>query len=129
MSFEIQVTRRPGPDGNAPTVVRLSGVLDIVSSREAEKALTPLVATGPKVVVFDLGELRFVDSTGISIFLSTRRSIEAKGGKMFTTNMQPQIRKVFDIVKALPGSAVFETMREMDDYLKDIQEKAEEEGE
>ena len=128
MSFEIQVTRRPGEPGQTATVVRLSGTLDIVSSKEAEKVLTPLVATSPKVVIFDLGELRFLDSTGISVLLSTRRGLEKKGGKIFITNMQPQIRKVFDIVQALPGSAVFQSMREMDEYLKDIQEKAEEEG-
>ena len=127
MPIDIQVTRRPGPPGQGATVVRLAGELDIVSSKAAEKVLTPLVATAPKAVVLDLGELRFLDSTGISVLFSTRRGIEAKGGKVFITNMQPQIRKVFDIVKSLPGSAVFGSMAELDAYLKDIQEKVEDE--
>ena len=128
MSFEIQVTRRPGDPGKTATVVRLSGTLDIVSAKEADRVLSPLVATAPKVVIFDLGELRFLDSTGIGALLAARRGIDVKGGKAFFTNMQPQIRKVFDIVQALPASAVFKSMKELDDYLKDVQEKAEEEG-
>lgn len=78
--------------------------------------------------MFDLAELRFLDSTGISVLLKTRKSIEGNGGSVFITNMQPQIRKVFDIVKALPGTSVFQSMKEMDEYLKGIQEKIEEEG-
>jgi len=35
--------------------------------------------------------------------------------------LQPQIQKVFDIIKALPSQQVFSTMRELDDYLDRIQ--------
>lgn len=128
MSFEITVTRRPRQGGVEPSVVRLSGVLDLTSAPAADKVLTPLVATSPKVVVFDLAELRFLDSTGISLLLKARRNVEGKGGSVFITNMQPQIRKVFDIVKALPGTAVFQSMKEMDEYLKNIQEQVQDGG-
>jgi len=128
MPFDITITARPMQGGAGPSVVRLSGALDLGSAPVADKVLGPLVATSPKVVVFDLAELRFVDSTGISLLLKTRKSVETKGGSVFITNMQPQIRKVFDIVKALPGTAVFQNMKEMDEYLKNIQEKVEEEG-
>ena len=45
MSFEIQVTRRPGEQGMTATVVKLAGTLDIVSSKEAEQTLTPMLTT------------------------------------------------------------------------------------
>ena len=32
-----------------------------------------------------------------------------------------------DIVKALPGTAVFQSMKEMDEYLKSIQERVDDE--
>ncbi len=123
MAFEIHVTRRPMQGGVEPAVVRVSGAFDVSSASAAEKVLTPLVATSPKVVVLDLAELRLLDSTGISILLNAKRTIEGKGGSVFITNMQPQIRKVFDIVKALPATAVFKSMKEMDEYLKSVQEK------
>ena len=128
MAFDITITARPMQGGAGPSVVRLSGALDLGSAPAADKVLGPLVASSPKVVVFDLAELRFLDSTGISLLLKTRKNVEAKGGSVFITNMQPQIRKVFDIVKALPGAAVFQNMKEMDEYLKNIQEKVEEDG-
>ena len=123
MPFEIHVTQRPPMDGVESSSVRMSGALDLSSAPQAAKTLTALVATNPKVVAIDLGKLVFIDSTGISLLLKTRRDLEAKGGSVFITIMQPSIRKVFDIVNALPGTAVFSNMKEMDEYLKGIQEK------
>ncbi len=127
MPLEIQVTQRPPMDGVESSSVRMSGALDLSSAPQAAKALTALVASKPKVVAIDLGKLIFIDSTGISLLLKTRRDIEGQGGSVFITNMQPSIRKVFEIVKALPGTAVFSNMKEMDEYLKGIQEKIREE--
>ena len=38
-------------------------------------------------------------------------------------NLQPQIRKVFDIVKAVPVSDVFASVAELDAYLDTMQRK------
>ena len=38
-------------------------------------------------------------------------------------NLQPQIRKVFDIVSALPTMQVFKNIEELDEYLDVMQKK------
>jgi hypothetical protein len=43
-------------------------------------------------------------------------------------NLQPQIKKVFDIAQALPGEAVFSSVEEADEYFDAMQKKALEEG-
>jgi anti-anti-sigma regulatory factor len=45
------------------------------------------------------------------------------GGKFLLVNMQPQIKKVFEIIKALDGMSVFKDQEEMDDYLTAMQNK------
>ena len=42
---------------------------------------------------------------------------------VLVVNLQPQIRKVFDIVKAVPVADVFASQRELDDYLDTMQKK------
>ena len=128
MAFEITVAPRPNSNGTMASVVKITGALDISSAPQADEVLTPLVASAPKVTVFDLAQLRFLDSTGIGLLLRTRGGLERNGGTVFITNMQPQIRKIFDIVKVLPASTVFQNMAEFDEYLKAIQEKVEDEG-
>jgi anti-sigma B factor antagonist len=39
------------------------------------------------------------------------------------TNLQPQIRKVFEIIMALPSLNVFESVADLDRYLTGIQKK------
>ena len=38
-------------------------------------------------------------------------------------NLQPQIKKVFDIVKALPDQQIFSSLEEMDGILMKFSEK------
>jgi len=49
-------------------------------------------------------------------------------GKMVFLNLKPQIRKVFDIVNALPFMRIFSSLQEMDDYLDAMQKQVTEEG-
>ncbi len=122
MGVTVAVTHRPGA-GPGATVVRLAGEIDGVTSPRARKDLEPVVASAPPVVVFDLGETTFVSSAGISVLLDARRRLEKAGSRVFVTNMQPQIAKVMDIVKALPKQSIFGTMKEMDEYLAEIQRR------
>jgi anti-anti-sigma regulatory factor len=48
------------------------------------------------------------------------------GGKTLLVNLKPQIRKVFDIVQALPAQRLFNSVRELDEYLAEIQRQVRE---
>ena len=49
--------------------------------------------------------------------------MDNRGGKFLLVNLQPQIKKVFEIIKALDGMNVFKNQEEMDDYLTAMQNK------
>jgi anti-anti-sigma regulatory factor len=49
--------------------------------------------------------------------------MKAAGGEFAMTNLQPQIRKVFEIIMALPSLNVFESVADLDRYLTGIQKK------
>ena len=53
----------------------------------------------------------------------TARMLAAQGGKVVIANAQPQVQKVFDIVKAVPLSEIFRSVEEADAYLDRIQKK------
>jgi anti-anti-sigma regulatory factor len=44
-------------------------------------------------------------------------------GELALVNPQPQIRKVFDIMKLLPAMNVFANIQELDEYLARIQKR------
>ncbi len=103
--------------------VALDGSLDTASSPDLEKALQPLYARQLSVLAFDLAGLRFLSSAGIRVLMTARKEMTARGGSFAMTNLQPQVAKVIEIVKALPGVSVFRNDAEMDDYLAAMQRK------
>jgi anti-anti-sigma factor len=101
----------------APSTVKLMGSLDTLTSPELEKQLAPLYSGGVRDIVFDLAQLKFISSAGLRVFASCRKQLKERGGQASFIHLQPQIQEVFDIIKALPGIAIFKDVAEMDRYL------------
>ena len=77
-------------------------------------------------LIFDLAGLEFISSAGIRVLVHARKSIQAQHGGVLMVNAQPQIVKVFEIIKALPGLTVFESEAELDQYLAEMQRRVRE---
>jgi len=126
MPLEIQIQKSvSGPDAGAITV-KLTGSLDTATAPELERQLVPVLGDTVKDLVFDLAQLKFISSAGLRVFSTARKTLKARGGQASFVNMQPQIQEVFEIIKALPGVAVFKTMAELDHYLAARQRSHEE---
>jgi anti-anti-sigma factor len=97
--------------------------LDGSTSPELEQVLQPIMNSNPKVIIFELAKLDFISSTGIRVLIETQKKLSARNGSVVLTEMQPQIQKVLEIIKALPGISVFRNVEEMDRYLALMQEK------
>jgi len=122
MPLSVLVSRRQ-EKGAPVTVIRLVGRLDTSTSPQAEKDLEPVLTGSPGDLVFDLEGLTFISSAGLRVLLGARKILGARGVKVHLANVQPQIEKVLDIVKALPGFHIFKDTRELDQYLAAIQRK------
>ena len=103
--------------------VSLTGRLDTITAPELETELDQMVAKPVQVLIFDLSDLEYISSAGLRVIFKATKEMKAKGGKCGILKMQPQIKKVFDIVKALPDVPVFKNDAEMDDYLSNMQQK------
>jgi anti-anti-sigma factor len=73
--------------------------------------------------VLDLEGVTYISSAGVRSVFRARKALAARGGKVLVLNPQPQIQKVFDIVKAVPVSDVFRSTAELDAYLDKMQRK------
>ena len=117
MPLEISILKGTGPKDLGTVVVKLTGSLDTATAPDLEGRLTGTLAEPVENLVFDLAQLKFISSAGLRVFAMARKQIKARNGQTSFVNMQPQIKEVFEIIKALPGVAVFKSMAEMDEYL------------
>lgn len=119
--MDLQIRIDP-PHGDSQRVA-LSGRLDTHSYDELDRQLAPLLSSNILSLVLDLSELEYISSAGIRSVFKARKALSARGGKVVVANLQPQIAKVFDIVKAVPMSEVFTSVAEADAYLDAMQRK------
>jgi anti-anti-sigma factor len=105
------------------TRLSLSGRLDTNTTPELEKVIDDAIAEENTSLVFDLEALGYISSAGLRALFRAKKTCEGKGGDAFVVNLQPQVQKVFDIVKAMPGTSIFTSWEELDAYLDTMQKK------
>jgi anti-sigma B factor antagonist len=114
MALDIRIQNLGGPD---TVTVTLTGSLDTATAPELETQLAPVLSGPTKDIVFDLAKLRFISSAGLRVFASARKTLKERGGQASFVHMQPQIQEVFEIMRSLPGVAIFRDVAELDRYL------------
>jgi anti-anti-sigma factor len=113
MSLEIKIQK----SGADTATVTLTGSLDTVTAPQLERELLPELGGPIKELIFDLAQLKFISSAGLRVFSTARKLLKQRNGQVTFVHLQPQIREVFEIIKALPGVAIFTDTAEMDRYL------------
>jgi anti-anti-sigma factor len=105
-------------------VIFPSGSIDSDTYGILEKQVDLILESSPKVVVFDMASVDYISSAGVRVILKARKAQKQTDGRLVLMNLQPQIKKVFDILKALPSMPVFKNIQELDEYLDLMQKKA-----
>jgi anti-sigma B factor antagonist len=79
------------------TLVAVAGELDIATAPALRAALSSHEVVESDGVVVDLSRLTFMDSTGISAFLTLERDLRAHGGRLAIACPEGAVRLLFDV--------------------------------
>jgi anti-sigma B factor antagonist len=123
MSLEIVIT----PEANNGKRISIAGSLDSNTAPELQQSIDSEINDSVSATVLDFKELDFLSSAGLRVIFKTKKFMDNSGGKFLMVNLQPQIKKVFEIIKALDGMNVFKNQAEMDEYLTAMQDKVKDE--
>ncbi len=105
--------------------ISLVGTIDSTTYYDFEKKMDIILDPPPKILVFNMAGVTYISSMGLRVIFKTRKTVEENGGIFIMTDLRPQIKKVFETIKALPGFNVFASVEEADNYLSRIQKKEE----
>ena len=103
--------------------ISLAGSLDTDTATQLQDKIDHEIDSTVHMVIMDLKRLEFLSSAGLRVIFKTKKYMDSHEGKFMLLNLQPQVRKVFDIIKALDGMNVFKSQEEMDEYLTAMQNK------
>jgi anti-anti-sigma factor len=102
-------------------IISPEGSLDTDTYPILEEKVDLLLDTSPDMLIFDMEKLDYISSMGVRVIAKAKKSLKKSEGKVVMLNLQPQIRKVFEIIKALPSEQIFESVEELDQYLDTMQ--------
>jgi anti-anti-sigma factor len=103
--------------------VGVTGRIDTETHAFFQKKLQPIIDKKAKNVLVDMAGVTYISSAGLSAIFQLMKKLKESGGELLLCNLQPQIRKVFDIIKALPTTNIFASVKEADAYLAHIQDE------
>jgi anti-sigma B factor antagonist len=89
--FELTVTEQSGA-----TVVYAKGELDVASAPQLKAELAGLIAAGSRVLVVDLSEVGFVDSSGLGVLIGAHNEVSRVGGEIRVV-VQPQVKRILEL--------------------------------
>jgi anti-anti-sigma factor len=103
--------------------ITLEGRLDTDTSPQLEALLNQLFQNPVRGLQLNMRGVDYVSSAGIRVVLVAMKKIKAGGGTFMMTELQPPVKKVFDIARVLPSENVFTNIAEADAYFDAIQKK------
>ncbi len=100
----------------ATVLIKLSGSVMRGPESQAIEALVPrLLAEGRKTIVFDIAEVKRIDSTGIGRFIFSLNSVSEAGGSLAMAGAEGYVREVFRVTRL---DTVFRFYPSVDEALR-----------
>jgi anti-anti-sigma factor len=105
--------------------IALEGRLDSDTAFDFEQQIVAHLKSKPPHVLIDMAKLHYISSAGLRVIAVTMKICRTYKGNVQLARMQPQIKKVFDIVGIVPLTQIFSTVEELDGYLDAMQREGE----
>ena len=119
MPLEVTIT----DERNNGKRVSLAGSLDTDTAPQLETRIDESIDSSVTALILDMKDLEFLSSAGLGIIFMTMKELKNRQGRIMLINLQPQIQRVFEIIKAMDGMNIFKDREEMDSYLAVMQQK------
>ena len=86
---------RSAPD---VAVVRLQGAIDPKNVSTLQVALAAARGKGYRILVLDLGEIRYINSAGLASLVTFSDALLENGGALLMANPQPKVKLIFELM-------------------------------
>ncbi|MBN3894033.1 MAG: STAS domain-containing protein [Nostoc sp. NOS(2021)] len=99
------------------TVLELSGILDGIRGNELRREVSNIVANGADILLLDLKEVKFIDSSGLGALVSAMQMVRTANGKLFVCSISDQVRMLFELTKM---DRIFQTFADQDEFNRQV---------
>ena len=106
--FRLEVRKQ----GRA-TVIAVRGELDLASSPALQEELDRAATSDSQMLIIDLRELDFMDSTGLSVLVRAHQRIEEQGRQLAMVKGPQQVQRLLSLTGVADRLTLVETPEEL----------------
>jgi anti-sigma B factor antagonist len=99
MSVDEQLLRVAARRGSDRLILALEGELDMNSAPLLREALASADGEEAGLVVLDLQDLSFIDSTGLKAIFAARNAVRDRGGQFAVTRGSAQVQRLLSVTR------------------------------
>lgn len=81
------------------TVLKCGGAIDYSNFNHGDDVVKKLIEAGASKIVFNLGEVGYISSSGWTVFLGNLRAAREKGGDIILANMNAEVKYTFKLLE------------------------------
>ena len=108
----LRIQEKPTPDQSL-AVLEIVGRLTMGRDcQEVEWKMEELSKAGKKIVVIDMGQVTFIDSTGLGIFAMCSGKLKTMGGRLLLAAPSPPVENVFKLTNVNTILSIYPTLQE-----------------
>jgi len=93
-------------------VVELRGDVDMHHVPEVHAALLAECAKHPPALIIDLGDVHYMDSSGVGVLVQVYQKMKAAGGKLRLVRVRDRVRGIIEITRLDQYFEIFESEEE-----------------
>lgn len=94
-------------------VVQSFDILDSTKVAQFHREIEGCVEAGTKIVLLDLRNIKFINSSGLMALVVVFKMIRSAGGMLFVCSISQQVRMIFEMTGV---DQVFETFANLDEF-------------
>jgi anti-sigma B factor antagonist len=80
-------------------VIPLEGEIDLHVSPRITISVNAAVKAKPRNLVIDMGNVSYIDSSGLAVLIEAMQKVEKYGGKFALADLQENVKPIFEIAR------------------------------
>jgi anti-anti-sigma factor len=101
-------------------VIHPTGILDSTQTNQLRNEVNAVIDAGTKVILVDLKDVSFMDSSGLGVLVTALKTVRSAGGKLCVCSLNEQIKILFELTSM---DRVFEIFTDQHEFLQAIKDQ------
>ena len=94
-------------------IIQPQGILDSVHANDLRREVLDTIDSGVKVILVNLQDITFMNSSGMGALVATLKAVKAAGGQLALCSLSDQVKIIFELSRM---ERIFQVYRDRQEF-------------